>query len=61
MNDQLLGSGGFALKGKQESDGFGEEHEALNKPETKTATEESLDFEDLESIMWRKVLFILCT
>ena len=56
MNTQLLGSGKFPVKGKDELDGFEDEHDALNKKVTKvTVAEESLDFQDLESIMWRKV------
>jgi hypothetical protein len=66
MNDQLLGHGGpgglSSSSGKKEFDNHEhnleqgiEEHDALNKPDSKShSMEESLDFEDVESLMWRK-------
>ena len=69
MNDQLLEQGGGGKSSHTHSHGasssaafssalhspFDDESEALNKPEGKiTLIDESLDFEDLESTMWRK-------
>ena len=72
MNDQLLNQPGGKVKdmhthmnASSSSSAFSstlnsphdDENEALNKPELKpTHIDESLDFENLESTMWRKVI-----
>ena len=70
MNDQLLGQQGIGSKDalKVPSSAFSpalespydDERESLKKPEVKpTSLDESLDFEDLESTMWRKVRIMI--
>ena len=70
MNDQLLRQQGIGSKGAHihalnvsppafssaMQSSYEDESESLNKPEGRpTLIDESLDFEDLESTMWRKV------